>query len=262
MSETTIDVAAWDRDGSLHLPGLLDANEVGDLRAWVDDIAARRNGDGGVLQHYERGAAGAQIARSEYLLDLHPGLTALVTSGRLPSIGAALVGEPVVLYKEKINYKLVGGAGFNAHQDARAYKFVDIHLTCMIAIDPADATNGCLEFAAGMHGELLAADDDGCIHPDIVAALDWQALPVEAGDVVWFHSRVPHRSGPNRGARTRRALFCTYNAASLGDLRQEYYADKLRYFSEHLSTTARVSTIGDFQGVAPSDDELRKIGAS
>lgn len=262
MIGTVIDTAAWERDGYLHLPALLDEAAVAELRGWVDDISTRRDGAGGVLQHYERGEHGAQIARSEHLLAVHPGLTALITSGELPAIGAALVGEPVVLYKEKINYKLVGGAGFSPHQDARAYKFIDIHLTCMVAIDSAAIDNGCLEFAAGMHGDLLPEDGDGCIHPTVVEALDWQALPVAAGDVVWFHSRVPHRSGPNRGSRTRRALFCTYNAASHGDLRDAYYADKLRYFHDHRVSTARVSTIGDFQGITPSDDELREIGAS
>ena len=86
-----------------------------------------------------------------------------------------------MLYKEKINYKLPGGAGYAPHQDAPAYRFVDTHVSCMVAIDDASAANGGLEVVSGAHHELLPTDDDGCIRPDIVAALDWQPVEVRGG---------------------------------------------------------------------------------
>jgi hypothetical protein len=74
-------------------------------------------------------------------------------------------------------------------------------------------------------------------------------------------TRVPRTAAvPNRSTTTRRALFCTYNAASLGDLRLQYYADKARTFAAAGADSATLSLIGDFQGVAPTDDELRSIG--
>ncbi len=255
-----LDVDAWNRDGFLVVPGVIDPDQLNEVRSWTDNISTRPDRDGDLLQHYERTDRGVQIARSENLVANHDGFTALITTGFLPQMGTALIGEPVVIYKEKINYKLAGGAGFAPHQDARAYKFVDVHLTCMLAIDDSTEANGCLEFAAGMHRELLRDDGDGCIHPDVVAELDWRPCPVAAGDLVWFHSRVPHRSGANRSDTTRRALFCTYNAASQGDLRATYYADKISYLDELGAGSARVSTIGDFLGDSPTDDELRAAG--
>jgi len=59
------------------------------------------------------------------------------------SIAGALLGEPAVLYKEKINYKLAGGAGYAPHQDAPAYPFIDVHVSCMVAVD--DSTERHLE---------------------------------------------------------------------------------------------------------------------
>ena len=56
-------------------------------------------------------------------------------------------------------------------------------------------------------------DDAGCIRPDVVASWTWQPVEVRAGEALWFHSRTPHRSGPNRSVRPRRALYPTYNAA-------------------------------------------------
>jgi hypothetical protein len=257
---TRDDRAAWHRDGWLHLRGVYDDAAVAELRRWVDDVAARRPGDDGVLQHYERTRSGVALARSERLVEVHEGWRTLLEDGALPAMAGELLGEPAVLYKEKVNYKLAGGAGFAPHQDAPAYPFVDTHLTAMVAIDDATADNGCLEVVGGRHADLLALDDDGCIHPDVAADLDFQHLPVHAGDVVWFHSRAPHRSGPNDSGTTRRALFCTYNASRLGGLRAAYYEHKQAYFAERGADTSRVSTIGDFQGVAPTDDELREIG--
>jgi hypothetical protein len=263
LADLAIDLDAWERDGYLYMPGVLSADELADLRAWTDDIAARpadHSRADGLLQHYELTEEGAQIARSENLVPNHAGFAALIDRGRLPAIAAALLGEPVVTYKEKINYKLAGGAGFAPHQDARAYKFVATHLSGMVAIDDATPENGCLEVVAGRHHELLEDNGDGCIHPDIVDSFDWQRVPMKAGDLLWFHSRAPHRSGPNTTRTTRRGLFCTYNAASLGDLRRAYYADKLEYFRSRGHEASRVSTIGDFLGRNPTADDLRAIG--
>ncbi len=254
------ELAAWEHDGWLHIPGALDVSAVSELRRWVDDVANLRSGHLGLMHHYERTASGVSLARTERLVELHGGWRDLMTVGLLPSIAGQLLGEPAVLYKEKINYKLAGGAGFTPHQDAPAYPFIDTHLTVMVAIDDATVSNGCLEVVSGMHTEILALDDDGCIREDVAAGLDFRPVLVGAGDVLWFHSRVPHRSGPNHSDTMRRALFCTYNAARLGDLRDTYYEHKLRYFAERGDGTARLSTIGDFQGVAPSDDELREMG--
>ena len=259
-SASARELDAWRHHGWLHMAGVYDASAMAELQRWVDDLAGRRPGDLGLMQHYERTAHGVSLARSERLVEVHEGWRDLMTVGVLPSIAGELLGEPAVLYKEKINYKLAGGAGFAPHQDAPAYPFIDTHLTVMVAIDDATVSNGCLEVVSDMHAEVLALDGDGCIRPDVADGLDFRSVPVEAGDVLWFHSRVPHRSGPNHSDTTRRALFCTYNAARLGDLRDSYYEHKLRYFAERGDGTARVSTIGDFQGVAPSDDELREMG--
>ena len=85
--------------------------------------------------------------------------------------------------------------------------------------------------------------------PDVAAQLTWEPVALRAGQTLWFHSRTPHRSGPNRSARPRRALYPTYNAAREGDRRAEYYAAKRAAFAHApRSDRARVSLIGDFEG--------------
>ena len=231
------------------LVATIDADGVTRLRRWADDVAQLPDAAGKWLHHHEMTDDGPKLARSENFTPFHAGLRMLLTTGRLVSDAGALLGEPAVLYKEKINYKLPGGAGYAPHQDAPAYRFVDTHVSCMLAIDDATEQNGCLEVASGCHHELLPTDDSGCLTADVVASLDWAPIEVLAGQTLWFHSRTPHRSGANRSSIPRRALYPTFNAAAEGDLREEYYAHKRRELDRGGDPDrVHVSLIGDFQG--------------
>jgi hypothetical protein len=219
------------------------------LAGWVDEIAARPDGADGVLQHFEATDAGPVLARSENFVPVHAGLRALLCSGPLVDVAGALLGEPAVLYKEKINYKLAGGAGYSPHQDAPAYPMIDVHVSAMVAVDDADATNGGLEVVSDRYDSVLPVDERGCIAASVAAGLPWRPVPLRAGRTLWFHSRTPHRSSPNRSDGPRRALYPTYNAAREGDLRAAYYETKRAAFAATPEgDRARVSLIGDFEG--------------
>ncbi|MCB0960552.1 MAG: phytanoyl-CoA dioxygenase family protein [Acidimicrobiales bacterium] len=231
----------------------LDDEGVELLRRWIDEIASWPDDGDGWMHHRELTDEGPKLCRSENLIPFHAGLRGLLTEGALPATASALLGQEAVLYKEKVNYKLPGGAGYAPHQDAPAYPFIDQHVSCMVAIDDATLNNGCLEVVEGHHHEVLAQDDAGCVHPDLVAELDWRAVEVPAGWTLWFHSRTPHRSGPNASPIPRRALYPTYNARAEGDLRAAYYEEKLARFRAQGARAdggTRVSLIDDFQGRA------------
>jgi Phytanoyl-CoA dioxygenase (PhyH) len=219
------------------------------LQAWADEVAAWPDG-GGWLHHRELTDTGPALCRTENMVPHHDGLRSMLCSGALVDVAGALLGEPAVLYKDKLNYKLPGGAGYSAHQDAPAYRFVDVHVSCMVAIDDADESNGCLEVVSGAHDRLWRTDDAGCIRADVAASMVWQPLPLRAGDALWFHSRTPHRSGPNTSRWPRRALYPPYNARSEGDLREDYYGQRAAELAAASPAGDRVavSLIGDFQG--------------
>ncbi len=218
------------------------------LASWADEVAALPESSG-VLQHHEQTDTGPQLCRSEHFVELHARLRDVLTSGPLLETASALLGEPAVLYKEKINHKLPGGAGYSAHQDAPAYPMIATHVSAMVAIDAADAENGGLEVVSGCFDRVLPLDDRGCVDRSVEGALAWQQVSVPAGATLWFHSRTPHRSGPNRSGRPRRALYPTYNAAREGDRRAEYYATKAAAFASAApGDRAKVSLIGDFEG--------------
>lgn len=239
--------AHFDRHGWVLLDTLA-VDEVQVLQTWIHEIAERPDGEGGLLHYREQTDAGPQLCRSENFTPSHDGLRQLVRE-RLAATASLLLGEPAVLYKEKINYKLAGGAGYSPHQDAPAYPFIDTHVSCMVAVDDATVANGCLEVVSGRHDAVLPMDDRGCIAAEVVADLEWVPAELRAGQTLWFHSRTPHRSGPNLSDRNRRALYPTYNAEREGDLRDQYYRTKLAELATRNGDgRVVVSLIGDFEG--------------
>jgi Phytanoyl-CoA dioxygenase (PhyH) len=243
---------AWEDAGFLKLSGFLSPAEVDDLREWVADIGTWPADGGQWMHHFEQTAGGVRPARTEYLIADHDGLRQLLTTGKVPAAAGELIGEPVLLYKEKINYKYPGGGGYAAHQDAPAYEFVKSHITCSIAVDAATPENGCLFFAAGRHREgLLHLDQNGCIAPDFAGTLNWVPVPMQPGDALFFSSYAPHKSPPNATEQPRRTLYLTYNAQAEGDLREAYYADKRQALAAEQHAGGgklRISKIGHFDG--------------
>jgi len=216
----------FDVDGWLVRSAALGSDTVEALVAAVDEVAGWASTGGPGLHHFELTDTGPAIARSEDFVDRQPVLTSVIRAGVVPEVVDILFGEPSTLFKEKINYKHPGGAGFAPHQDAAAYRFVDRHISCMVPLDPATVDSGCLHVAAGHRRGLLPTDERGCIDAAIAAALDWEPVELAPGDLLFFDSFTPHYSDGNSTSRARRALYLTYNAASAGDHRSVYYDDK------------------------------------
>jgi hypothetical protein len=221
-----------------------------ELGRWVDEVASWPERDGAWLHYRELTGGGPKLCRTENFVPFQAQFRELLQAGAMLVAASQLLGEPAVLYKEKINYKLPGGAGYDAHQDAPAYRFVETHVSCMLAVDDAGIDNGCLEVVSAAHAEVLPMDDLGCIRQDVVDAMTWTPVEVRAGETLWFHSRTPHRSGPNTSATPRRAIYPTYNARAEGDLRDAYYQQKAAELAAAKDADGRVpvSLIGDFQG--------------
>jgi len=248
---THVDVDAFRRDGWLVMRDGLNDDRLSAIEDAVDELESWASSGGPGLHHFEQTDAGAVIARSEDFIDSSVVLRDVVCQGLLVEILDALFGEPAVLFKEKVNFKQPGGGGFAPHQDAAAYRFVDHHISCMVPLDPATEASGCLWVAPGYDTDRLPTDARGRIEQGIADALDWQPVHLEPGDLLFFDSYTPHFSETNRTTRARRAMYLTYNAASLGDHRARYYADKRAEFEQ-----AGTSFDGERVRISISDDFL------
>lgn len=86
--------------------------------------------------------------------------------------------------------------------------------------------NGGLEVVTGSHQMEIPLGSDNCIEPSWIATQKWTPVELEAGQVLIFGSYLAHRSAANTSNQDRKALYATYNAASEGDLHDEYYRQR------------------------------------
>ena len=246
----------WNRDGYVLLENHLHPSERDDLARWVEELAGWPEEPGKWMKWYENVATGRQLCRVEDFVPYHAGLANFLQSSELCNVLELLLGEPAALFKEKINFKLPGGAGFQPHQDAPAFTAFgqSYHVTVMIAVDPATRENGCLEVVESLHGSgLLPQAADGTLAKEWVDKQVWKPVEMQPGDVLIFDSYLAHRSGPNRTNRPRRALYVTYNRVSAGSHRDAYFQRKRAAFPPECerkpgvdySQTAAVYNLGN-----------------
>ena len=228
-------VDVFRRDGFVVVPGLFDEAEIREISAWTDDLQGRPEEPGRCMMYFEQSLLrpGERVLqRIENFCPFHAGFAALCDGEKLRGSVSRLIGEPAVLFKDKINFKLPGGDGFKPHQDQQAgwSTYADLFVTAMVSIDDTTAENGCLELAAGHHTRGLLGDEWKPLTADDMRRFGAVRVPTRAGDVVFFDSYTPHASEANLTAERRRVLYITYNRLSAGDQRERYYADKRKSF--------------------------------
>ena len=234
---------AWRDDGFFVREAVFDAAEVDALRAAAERVRAaaaalaaagrayavdgnRYVDAGAVTVQLEHGGESSALRVVEPFHHLDPTFERLVDDPRLVAPMRELVGSPrVALWTDKLNFKPPReGSGFRWHQDspywAHACRHLDRLPNVMLALDDADAGNGCLRVVRGSHraGLLPGRKDDGVLGPlftdpahiDLGAQV---AAAVPAGSLVFFSPHTVHGSEPNRSDRARRALVVTYQPA-------------------------------------------------
>src|ERR1700761_6619516 len=112
---TPADRELLQRDGYLFVPGLVTAAGVAQLLQWTTDLQTgpEVSGRHWVYREDSLSAPGQRIVqRLENFCPFHEPFNEFVRQGSLPHWVATLMGGPVVLFKDKINFKMPGGAGF------------------------------------------------------------------------------------------------------------------------------------------------------
>jgi len=232
----------WRRQGFVVVRGVYDGDAMRRITAWVDEIQNWPETAGRHMMYFEDSLTepGRRVLnRIENFVPFHDGMAALLDADLRGACGR-LFGEEAVLFKEKINFKLPGGGGFEAHQDAQAgwETYASLYITATVVIDRATVENGCLELAHWHHREALIGDLWEPLTDEQLAGVEFVPYPCEPGDVLFFDSYLPHRSAPNLTADPRRVLYVTYNRASEGDHREQYYADKRKSYPPDIEREA------------------------
>jgi hypothetical protein len=212
-----------------------------------------------VWGHYaEQTENGPAICRTENVSVCDPVVAALV-EGALRTVAEEALGEAAVAFKDKMNYKQPGGAGFSPHQDVVAYPGVSRVLSVLVAVDECTLESGCLWLADGVDTEL-ATDDRGAVRADLASELTFEPAELRAGDAVCIDGFAPHYSEANRSAHARRVLVASYAPLSEGYSREQYYEVRRVTMTDASTRDGRfrISTLADFEGdeVAPDSVAL------
>ncbi len=227
-------IAQYARRGWMAAPGFFAPAVAAEISAWTAELEKRPERPGAHMVYHEASLSdpGARLVqRIENFCPFHAEFDRLV-HGRLKSAVEALLDAPAVMFKDKINFKMPGGAGFEPHQDQQAgwSVYAPIFLTALVCIDPATPENGCLELADAPRFAGLIGEEWKPLTSAQMANFALISIPAEPGDVLFFDSFVPHASKPNRTERPRRILYLTYNAEAYGDHRARYFAEKRANF--------------------------------
>ena len=225
-------IEAMERDGFLVMRGFYNATETAALLRWTEEISSAPEVPGRQMVYYEDSITEPRhrvVQRIENFCPFHDGFDTLVRRGELLTWTSALLRQPALLFKDKINFKMPGAPGFKAHQDQQAgwTRYAPLFITALVSIDPSTIENGCLEMVPGRHREGLIGEEWS---PLAESELDLVPIPTAPGDVIFFDSFAPHASKPNTTRSPRRILYLTFNAAQYGDHRLGYFADKRAAF--------------------------------
>jgi 2-aminoethylphosphonate dioxygenase len=209
--------------------------EVDALARWTDELVARPEEPGKHMVYGEpslRDAGTRVIQRIEDFCPYHAGFDAFVRDGRLRAAVDQLLGATACLFKEKINFKMPGGAGFEPHQDQQAgwSCYASMFITAMVTIDQATIENGCLEMGDGPRVTGLIGAEWRPLDAAEMTGFSLVPVPTGPGDVLFFDSYAPHASKANMADHPRRVLYLTYNAAAEGDHRARYFDEKRESF--------------------------------
>ena len=225
-------IAAFKHDGYLVVRRAFAAEDMTRIAAWCDEMSARPEESGKHWVYHEPSLKQRDrvlINRIENIAPFHAGFDELTQS--LAATVSQLLGEPAVLFKEKINFKMPGGGGFKPHQDSQAGwdAYADYFINVLVSIDEATVENGCLQIVGGHHRQGLFRSWEPLTEKDI-DGMSFVPCPTQPGDLIFFDSYAPHGSEPNMSDRIRRLYYATYNRLSAGRHMAQHYADKHKSF--------------------------------
>jgi ectoine hydroxylase-related dioxygenase (phytanoyl-CoA dioxygenase family) len=226
-------VAAYQRDGYLAIPRLLEPERVDALRRVTDGFVERSR----------------RVARSDSIFDLdprHSAATPVVRRIKNPAdndplylwvtlespildLVSELIGESIRFHHSKLNLKGSHiGAPVEVHQDAAFYPHSnDDVLAVGLLLDDATAQNGAMAVLPGSHrGPIYTHFDTqgrfvGCMRDEDIARLDRSGavlLDLPAGSIHIHHYRLVHWSAQNTSPGERRLLINSYAAADAVNL--------------------------------------------
>ena len=152
------------------------------------------------------------------IYEASPAFKALVTNPKIAEMAAQLSdAKELRIWHDQIQYKpKEQGGRLHWHQDSPLWRTLqpkDGQITAWVALDDAEADNGCMYMVPGSHlwgnkQEQIDKLPEGSQLPEKFEGntLHFVMCPVKKGHVHFHHSLTWHGSGTNHSSRPRRAI--------------------------------------------------------
>jgi ectoine hydroxylase-related dioxygenase (phytanoyl-CoA dioxygenase family) len=216
-------VGEWESRGYIRVDGFLTNDDCRKL------IRAARNvikGPDAIVRYESNLSADLPTEkRVSKLYRFHRGepFRSLATDPRLIALLRPLIGGEFDIFLSQIVWKVPCALGQPWHQDSSIFPFQPSRpvVAAWIALTAATEANSCLRFVPGSHTANIAPHDRDQSGPtagryvtlvdqDVV---DFESIPMSAGDLAVFDSHLIHSSGDNMSDESRIAL-CFHFAAT------------------------------------------------
>jgi phytanoyl-CoA hydroxylase len=219
---TDTEFEQYQREGYVVKRGLFDTDTVSRVRERLREYTHGGRSTEGFSTQVEPAADDEDIDESDAvrkfeglgLLDDEV-IHSLATDERLVRVAQDLLGPDIKLLRGAAMFKPPHvGSEKGLHQDSAYYPVRPYEqVTTWIALDDATPENGCMQVLPGGHMDGLLEHETQEYETDIVIPEDpgeMEQLPMEAGDVLFQHSLLPHRTAPNTTDQWRRAMIFMY----------------------------------------------------
>ncbi len=211
-------ISAYRRDGFVVARDVLPSGEIAALRAEEErlwsEAAVDLEREGIFWRKHE--TLGRVADRLDPVCTISKPFAAVAEDARMKAIATCVLGASGAFFKDKLITKPPGTDGYGLHYDYAYWTGLgvppDEFVTLSLALDASDEANGGVELFSGLQAKVLppSREDPFDLDPAFVVGMKSRVPELAAGDVLVFHSRVPHRSAPNRSDRARRVYIATY----------------------------------------------------
>jgi ectoine hydroxylase-related dioxygenase (phytanoyl-CoA dioxygenase family) len=222
---TDEDRAAFQRDGYVHLRGVMSPEEMAEISAVYDRFLRREidvpGKDFNDMTTGEHGSDPSGYAIVNVMLPrrYHPDWQGNLYEQRAASIAEQLCGEGMVVDFDQLLAKQPGrdDAVFGWHQDQAYWIDTDDRrtATCWLAVDDSTLDNGCLQFLPGSHHEPVRPhrplhgdrSESHTLVTDLRPGDLMRAVPITRGDITVHGEGILHGSGGNTSAESWRRAY-------------------------------------------------------
>ena len=195
--------------------------------------------------YYETIANKKKLRRIEKITNFSPICKKVLNSKKIYNLLYKLENQKFGLFKDKLNFKYPGGAGYLPHFDGHFFwkdennnhqkgwkKYSNNFVSLVIPLEKTNQENGCLHISKKLNNNFenvisKVEKKNFTIKRNYLKKMKFYPIELNEGDVCFFNWRCGHFSKKNNSKNSRMIFYLTYfKKNNKLNIRNAYYLDK------------------------------------